>query len=124
MRLPLCLAIRSLSRNADDPARSGGVAALQRPIEPTTSVARTRSQFSLGALRRGAVRPEGPQVALRVARRELARAVVLIRQLALDRRPRLLRAVVERVGVVHDHVERGSPGALVEPLLPLARPRT
>src|SRR5215217_8137959 len=49
MRLPLCLAIRSLSRNADDPARSGGVAALQRPIEPATTVARTRSQFSLAA---------------------------------------------------------------------------
>src|SRR5215207_3731173 len=48
MRLPLCLAIRSLSRNADDPARSGGVAALQRLIAPATTVARTWSQFSLG----------------------------------------------------------------------------
>src|SRR5215207_6031187 len=50
MRLPLCLAIRSLSRNADDPARSGGVAALQRLIAPATTVARTWSQFSLGRL--------------------------------------------------------------------------
>src|SRR5215211_4990146 len=62
MRLPLCLAMRSLSRNADDPARSGGVAALQRPIEPATTVARTRSQFRLGRLAAARDVDERPQV--------------------------------------------------------------